>query len=66
MFDALVAPAMAGDLALPMEMPSPSPSRTPRDRSAERGRHRPGTREARRLPELMVASRPRNAIATML
>jgi hypothetical protein len=49
MFDALVAPAMAGDLALPMEMPSPSPSRTPRDRSAERGRHRPGPREARRL-----------------
>jgi hypothetical protein len=64
MLDALVAPAMAGDALLSTEIVGPA--RKPRNRSAERSRHRPGTREARRLPELMVASRPRNAIATML
>lgn len=47
MLDALVAPAMAGDVFAVAECALPA--RQPRDRSAERNRHRPGTREARRL-----------------
>lgn len=47
MLDALVSPAMAGDALLSTEIVGPA--RKPRNRSAERSRHRPGTREARRL-----------------
>ena len=47
MLDALVSPAMAGDVfAVAACAP---PARKQRDRSAERSRHRLGTREARRL-----------------
>ena len=47
MLDALVAPAMAGDMSAVVE--TAAPARKPRDRSLERHRHRPGSREARRL-----------------
>ena len=47
MLDALVSQAMAGDVfAVAACAP---PARKQRDRSAERSRHRLGTREARRL-----------------
>ena len=47
MLDALVSPAMAGDVfAVAACAP---PARKQRDRSAERSRHRLGTREARRV-----------------
>ena len=47
MLDALAAPAMAGDMSVVSDFTAPA--RQPRDRSLERHRHRPGTREARRL-----------------
>ena len=47
MLDALAAPAMAGDMSAVVE--TAAPARRPRDRSLERHRHRPGSREARRL-----------------
>ena len=47
MLDALVAPAMAGDVFAVVDCAVPA--RKLRNRSAERSRHRPGTREARRL-----------------
>ena len=47
MLDALAAPAMAAAVSPTIEIATPAGK--PRNRSAERSRHRPGTREARRL-----------------
>ena len=47
MLDALAAPAMAAAVSATIEIATPAGK--PRNRSAERSRHRPGTREARRL-----------------
>lgn len=47
MLDALVAPAMAGAVSAAIDIAAPA--RKLRNRSAERNRHRPGTRKARRL-----------------
>ena len=47
MLDALVAPAMAGEMSVVVD--HGTPASRPRDRLRDRQRHRPGTREARRL-----------------